>query len=313
MPTNSPKNSIQEEKETDFRAPPPSPIASSRRASSVANDDVLSEFLEHSLRVPDLILPDRIFPKQKPVGEILAIDLQALNFNGGDLVSKIKDSLSEIGCFQVINHGVSAKLMGTVVRRANRIFRMPPEKKKMAVRSPEMEFGFDEVCGEQDEVCEISEEFVWGKTDGFRLKMEGIWPVKYSKFSAKMETLATRIEKVAKDIMLILNDSFIIPNNVPNGEGHHDDDDDQRHMNDDCVCHIYKHPHDVGADQCISALRYDVIRMMIKGSDYSHALAFHMCDGSSEFHVYSKKGWISFVPLQNSLIVTAGDLIQVIP
>ena len=129
-----------------------------------------------------------------------------------------------------------------------------------------------------------------------------------------MKILATTIENIAKDIMLILDDINFIPNVSLNGEEHEDDDhhNNNKMNNDSCVCHIYKNPHDVAADECITALRYDVIRMMIKGSDYSHALAFHVCDESSEFHVYSKKGWISFVPLQNSLIVTAGDLIQVI-
>ncbi|KAJ6711547.1 hypothetical protein OIU79_007897 [Salix purpurea] len=40
----------------DFRAPPPSPIASGRR-SSVTNDEVLTEFLEHSLRLVNFGIP----------------------------------------------------------------------------------------------------------------------------------------------------------------------------------------------------------------------------------------------------------------
>ncbi|KMT01189.1 hypothetical protein BVRB_9g212080 [Beta vulgaris subsp. vulgaris] len=314
MPTNSPKISLQQhdnnqDKETntfDFRAPPPSPIGSSRRASSVANDEVLSEFLEHTLRVPDLILPHRIFPKQTPLREILAVDFQALKLKRDDSIAMIRDSLSDIGCFQVINHGISSELIATVVRRARRVFRMSPEEKIMAVRSVDVRYGFEEVSGEQEEVVsEMSEEFVWGRNCGFKLKMEGIWPVKYSKFSDKMERLELAIDKVCKDIMMILNDDWNLPN-IPRGEaeGHHNSNVHG------CVCHIYKHPHDVAADQCLSALRYDVIRMMIKGSEYSHALSLHICDGFSEFHVYSKKGWISFTPLQNALIVTAGDQLQ---
>jgi hypothetical protein len=37
-----------------------------------------------------------------------------------------------------------------------------------------------------------------------------------------------------------------------------------------------------------------VIRMLIRGTDFSHALCLHVCDGASEFHVSSKKGWVSF-------------------
>ncbi|KAL8170738.1 hypothetical protein V2J09_022542 [Rumex salicifolius] len=77
------------------------------------------------------------------------------------------------------------------------------------------------------------------------------------------------------------------------------------------VCCINKHPEKLPLEQCINSFRYDVIRMMIKGTDYPHTLSFHVCDTeSSEFHVYSNKSWVSFIPLPNALIVTAGDQIQ---
>jgi len=38
----------------------------------------------------------------------------------------------------------------------------------------------------------------------------------------------------------------------------------------------------------------------------------HICDGSSQFHVYSKKGWVSFCPDKDALIVTVGDQTQVL-
>jgi hypothetical protein len=38
----------------------------------------------------------------------------------------------------------------------------------------------------------------------------------------------------------------------------------------------------------------------------------HICDGSSQFHVYSKKGWVSFCPDKDVLIVTIGDQTQVL-
>ncbi|XP_057518818.1 1-aminocyclopropane-1-carboxylate oxidase [Amaranthus tricolor] len=306
MLANSPLNLISKQENEnhafDFRAPPPSPIGSSRRASSVANDEVLTEFLEHSLRVPDLILPDRIFPRQNSFREITTVDFKLISSNDDGIIEKIQDTFSEIGCFQVINHGISRELIKSVVRRAGRVFRLSSEKKRMAVKLPEIGFGFEEVSGEVEDVSEIGEEFVWGKSSEFKLKMEGIWPTKFSKFSDKMESLASLIEKIGKEIVLKLIDDE--NDSAKNGKLSNDDN------KNGCVCHMYKHPHDVTADECISSLRYDVIRMMINGSDYSHALSLHICDASSEFHVYSKKGWISFTPLQNALVVTAGDQIQ---
>ncbi|KAK9666052.1 hypothetical protein RND81_14G156300 [Saponaria officinalis] len=283
----------------DFRAPPPSPSGSSRRTSSVANDGFLSEFLENSFKVPDLILPNKIFPRQKNFKEIPVLNFQEFkNSHENEFIFRVRECFEEIGCFQVINHGISLELMKTVARRAGRVFRVSPEKKTVARRSTEVPFGFEE--SEQEEgIGEMSEEFVWGRNCGFKLKMEGILPIKYSKFSTKMEILARAIEKVAKDIILLLisdeDSSSLIGKNV--------------HVNDS-TCHIYKHPHDVTIDQCIRSLRYDVIRMMIRRRDYSHALSFHICDGSSEFQVYSKKGWTSFIPLENALVVTCGDQIQ---
>ena len=63
---------------SDFRAPPPSPVASGRQ-SSVANDEVLTEFLR-SLHVPDLVLPDRAFPRQNPkIQSLPKLDVGAAN------------------------------------------------------------------------------------------------------------------------------------------------------------------------------------------------------------------------------------------
>ncbi|GKE50477.1 1-aminocyclopropane-1-carboxylate oxidase 5-like protein, partial [Tanacetum coccineum] len=63
-------------------------------------------------------------------------------------------------------------------------------------------------------------------------------------------------------------------------------------------------------DEYKDSFRYDVIRMLIRGSEHKHALSFHVCDGSSEFHVYSKKGWVSFLPDKHALVVTIGDQMQ---
>ena len=114
------------------------------------------------------------------------------------------------------------------------------------------------------------------------------------------------VEKISKEIMLVLHENFL---NIPNYEEGNIIAKGQQSKAS--RCHIFKHPYDVAVDQCIKALRYDVIRMMIRGSDYSHALSIHVCEGSSEFHVYSKKGWVSFTPSPNALIVTAGDQVQV--
>ena len=123
--------------------------------------------------------------------------------------------------------------------------------------------------------------------------------------SKKMETLSSDIEKVARKILQILHE------NCPR-KSTYGNDMMQRQDLIGSVCCLYKHGRNFLADQWASSLGYDVMRMLIRGTDYSHALCLHICDGSSEFHVYSKKGWVSFCPDKDALIVTVGDRAQVL-
>ncbi|XP_054785003.1 1-aminocyclopropane-1-carboxylate oxidase 1 [Prosopis cineraria] len=287
----------------DFRAPPPSPIASGRR-SSFANDDVLTEFLETSLRVPDLILPDKIFPKQNCLETPPKVDFRSLCSDHDDAASLsdvVSDSLARIGCFQLVNHGVPRELMTSTREVAARaIFQVSPEKRATVTRSPpEKPWGFEEYHSDEDG-SELSEEFVWCRDHDLKLKMEGISQIGYSKFSKEMEALMSGIEKVAEKILPVMLKNF--PGELVTGGT-----DDEEFGT---VCCVYKHSQDSMAEGWANSLKYDVIRMLIRGTDYSHALCLHVCDGCSEFHVYSKKGWLSFCPEQGALIITVGDQIQ---
>ncbi|XP_008228432.1 PREDICTED: 1-aminocyclopropane-1-carboxylate oxidase 3 [Prunus mume] len=286
----------------DFRAPPPSPIASGRR-SLVTNDEVLTEYLEHSLQVPDLILPDKFFPKQNSLENPPTIDLLALNLDEFDAsLCKVVESIARNGCFQLVNHGISSELVSSVQAAATGIFQVPPEKRAEITRLPEKPYGFEEVHGEEAG-SELSEEFVWCRDQGLKLTMERIAPIGYSNFSEKLETLMANIEKVSRKILPSLwknsQTKFVYGN-----------DDMVQGKELGTVCCLYKHSQNVLEDEWDSSLRYDVIKMLIRGTDYSHALCLHLCDGSSEFHVYSKKGWVSFTPDKNALVVTTGDQIQ---
>ncbi|KAF5466532.1 hypothetical protein F2P56_016450 [Juglans regia] len=279
----------------DFRAPPPSPVASGRR-STVTNDDILTEFLHHSLRVPDLILPHKVFPRQKFIESPPVIDLQSLTSKESDSIPKILDSISGIGCFQLVNYGIPPESMSAALAAASGIFHVPPEKKAAATRSLERPYGFEEGHEEEGE-SELTEEFVWCRDEALKLEMEGVWPAGYSNFSEKMEALMFEIEKVAEKILLALWESFLRKPIYEN------EMIQQQELGS--VCCLYKHGKNVPADKW-----YDVIRMLIRGTDFSHSLCLHLCDGSSEFHVYSKKGWVSFIPEKGALIITVGDQIQ---
>lgn len=118
--------------------------------------------------------------------------------------------------------------------------------------------------------------------------------------SEKMEALVSDMENVAEKIMQIVRENS-------ERKTMYGGDILQGQDLVGSVCYVCKHRNNRRANY----LGYDVIKMLIRGTDYSHALCLHICDGSSEFHVYSKKGWVSFCPDKDALVVTAGDQIQV--
>ncbi|KAL9991220.1 putative non-hem dioxygenase domain, isopenicillin N synthase [Helianthus debilis subsp. tardiflorus] len=163
----------------DFRAPPPSPVASGRR-SSVANDEILTEFLHRSLRVPDLVLPNRVFPRQNSkIQSLPKLDFEKLNPNPNATDFEVIDVIAQTGCFELVSHGISGELLASVVKSGGGVFELSPEKKKVVSRSNERSYGFVEFHGDEKE---SSEEFVWCRDDSLRSEMEEIWPNQYSNF-----------------------------------------------------------------------------------------------------------------------------------
>ena len=109
---------------SDFRAPPPSPVASGRQ-SSVANDEVLTEFLR-SLHVPDLVLPDRAFPRQNPkIQSLPKLDVGAANVFD---VSKdrgfedVMEAIAKTECFELVNHEISDRVLSSIVNSGAGVF-----------------------------------------------------------------------------------------------------------------------------------------------------------------------------------------------
>lgn len=157
----------------DFRAPPPSPIGDqANRKSLFVNEDELTEFLEHSLQVPDLILPDRIFPREISLQNPPEIDFNSLN-SSTQLDTKILDSIPVIGCFQLMNHGISNDLIKSVLNSSVGVFGISHENKSILSKNLRKNYGFEEFSG--DDEMETSEEFVWCRDDGLKTLMEVIW------------------------------------------------------------------------------------------------------------------------------------------
>ncbi|KAK9102324.1 hypothetical protein Sjap_019578 [Stephania japonica] len=306
---NSPRNAADHD--LNFRAPPPSPIAShSARRSSVLNDEELSEFLQTSLRVPDLILPGRIFPRETLAATPPEIDLRSLISSKTDSISRIRESITSIGCFQLVNHGIPCDLIRSVAAAGAGIFELPAKSKVMMSRlATESRYGFEEFYGEEE--TQASEEFIWcGEDEGLKSVMERIWSEGYSNFrtcanfSQKMNGLAKEVEEIAEKVLALLSDNAPKLNKATSLA-------ETKAYRHELVCCLYRHCQNIPVSQRANYLKSDIIRMLIRGSDYSHALCFHICDGLSEFHLYTKKGWITFCPKKDAIVVTAGDKLQV--
>ncbi|XP_068639007.1 jasmonate-induced oxygenase 4-like [Aristolochia californica] len=295
------------ERTPQFRAPPPSPIsnANSRRTAAVDDED-LTDFLDCSFHVPDLLLPDRIFPREIPMIDPPEIDFRTLiSVEEDPSLSKSLEYATGFGCFQLVNHGISNNLIESVKNAAAGVFEISEENKEVVKRSPGRRYGFEEVSYEEEE-GDVCEEFYWCRNEEkveARTLMEGIWPDGFSNFSRRTEELWREIEKVAGRVTQSLIEA--------SGTKSCEDGQSCEEMANPVLC-LYKHGRNIPENRELSALKSDVIRMLIRRSDYPHALCIHACNGASEFHVYSSRiGWMSFSPDKEALLVTIGDQMQV--
>nr|GEU37140.1 1-aminocyclopropane-1-carboxylate oxidase 5-like [Tanacetum cinerariifolium] len=113
-----------------FRAPSPSPVGPGRR-STVANDDILTDFLHQTRIVPDLVLPNRVFSRQNPkIQSLSKLDFKKLNFSDD---FKLEEDVRECG---------------------KGVFALEDEKKRVVLRTNEQLYGFVDVCGDDKDVTE---------------------------------------------------------------------------------------------------------------------------------------------------------------
>nr|GEW88778.1 1-aminocyclopropane-1-carboxylate oxidase 5-like [Tanacetum cinerariifolium] len=219
------------------------------------------------------------------------------------LEEELLEVIAQKGCFELVNHGISSKLLWDVRECGKGVFSLEDEKKRVILRTNERLYGFVDVCGENKDV---TEEFVWYRDKSLRSEMKGVCP-NYTDFSEKIEDLMSKIENISESLLKLFLDQ-----STPKSRFHDDSTRDKETIGS--MCYLYKHCKNTdnvsNKDEYMDSLNYDVIRMLIRGSKHKHALCFHVCDGSSEFHVYSKKGWVSFSPDKHALVVTIGDQLQ---
>lgn len=98
-------------------APPPSPVPTGKGLrSSAINDEILSDFLNTSLRIPNLKLPVTFQSRHVLTSPV---DYRSIVSGDCDAIESARKSASEFGWLVVSGHGVTATDVEAVARKVD--------------------------------------------------------------------------------------------------------------------------------------------------------------------------------------------------
>ncbi|GJM92719.1 hypothetical protein PR202_ga09212 [Eleusine coracana subsp. coracana] len=189
------------------RGPPPAPtpIRTARGARSAAADDrVLAEFLETSLRVPDLTLPPQNrkrvqFPPPPPeLPAVVAAHALLAGESSSDAAALITAAAGSGGAFSVVG-AVGVGEVQEAVKASEALFAAPEEVKRELGR-----------WFRRRDHPVAGEEFCWFRpvsSDHDRALEAALPGSTYRVFREKMDAVASKMEDVAKRVIRILSDS----------------------------------------------------------------------------------------------------------
>ncbi|KAF8775474.1 hypothetical protein HU200_004899 [Digitaria exilis] len=276
------------------RGPPPAPtpIRTARGARSAAADErILAEFLETSLRVPDLALPplrrkQRLFsfpPAAPPAPR--EVSSQALASGDTDAEAASAAAAESGGAF-VVSGATDAREVREAVEASRAVFAATGEvKRELARWFPRRD---NPVAGE--------EEFCW------------FWPVSseddralgaalpgstYRVFREKMDTVASKMENVAKNVIRVLSD------NVKNPKG-----SALSREAPSILCLTMYSSNDK------SKTSWNELGSTDPPNSHSHALSIHLSGGDRQICLRNQGGSTILSLPAGSMLVTIGKQIQ---
>ncbi|XP_058075311.1 uncharacterized protein LOC131223817 [Magnolia sinica] len=263
-------------------APPPSPIATAKGLRSAAIDDrILSEFLEKSLKVPDLTLPEPYLASRIPRRIPAEINLPSLLDRDEDSVHRLLESSTGLGAFQIIEHGISAEEIGEVINGSDRLLQVPMQKKSELQRH----------FGRRNE---IREDLFWFRSEKeMEEKLaEEIGAETYRTFSENMGKLFVKLEAIAENVGRILME--------------HTRKRCQKRIEErESVLCIHKYnSNDVRDGSPLLDGQSEIVE------DLPHALILHLSNSDLEFRVQSRNPSFSFSATAGAIIVTVGGHLQ---
>ncbi|XP_072954808.1 uncharacterized protein [Typha angustifolia] len=269
-----------------FRAAPPTPIRTAKGSrSAAANDLVLAEYLENSLKIPDLTLPSSHFPTRSPLPPPPAIadeiDLEAILSGDAAAVHRLLAAATESGAFSIRGgDDVAIGDVGSAIEVGSEVFRVSDEWRRR-----EMGRWFRRRDA-------VGEEFYWYHpvTAEADRVLEEVLPDSYRILRDKMENIAAKLGMVAESVTAILSE------NAKN----------QKHS-----MMIGK----VGSILCLT--QYNSNQLRSNGSEFgsassphSYALSLHLSGCDQEFCLRSEEGSTFFRMPAGSILVTIGKQFQ---
>ncbi|KAH7514738.1 hypothetical protein FEM48_Zijuj11G0122400 [Ziziphus jujuba var. spinosa] len=260
-------------------APPPSPIPTAKGSRSASNE-ILAQFLDNTLHIPDLTLPASHFPetpasrlRRQPATPV-DVDLRSLLSSSGS-IDRLLGSAKEFGAFLIRGHGVSVDELRSLVREADWALLGNSENPRGFV-----------VRRNGDR-----EEMVWIRNGNER--MESLQQVeRYRDFSEKMDSIANKLDAIAEQLSQVFytNAEKQPSQKIIQGK--------------EIALSLYRYNHQNSMEQ--NPALHDEIQKEL----FEHALSLHLPIEPCEFHIQSEAGPLTFNAGTETIIVTVGKQLE---
>ncbi|MCL7036742.1 hypothetical protein MKW94_025314 [Papaver nudicaule] len=282
-----------------LRTPPPSPISNARGLKSAAvNDEILADYLEKTLQVPDLTLPESYgLPNNKNENNHshrhhipFEINYSALKSRDEDSIRQLFQSVTELGVFRLTGHGVSAEELRATISEADLVFRSAIKKKKKPNLS--INLGSRKV---------IREEFFWfgegNEMDATLAAQMG--NERYTLLSQKLDDIYDQLDAVAENVGQILFENM---NVEPELEKRTDVQE-----RESVLCYYkFSKTHRLNNDDGNELQRqlFDEEEKKNGNLSKAHAFSLYLYVGDQKFHVHTERGSLSCKACSSTIVVT---------
>ncbi|MFQ6645363.1 hypothetical protein Gotur_020541 [Gossypium turneri] len=263
----------------NIKAPPPSPIPTATGSRSAANE-ILTDFLEKSLQIPDLTLPECQTLRHHGLPD--KVDFQSLGLREVGSVERFMRSARKYGVVAIGRHGIDAgEEVRATVKEAARVFGVLEERDTGYRRNS---------AGKREEIV-----WVDCKDERMEWARQYIGVHLYHSFSEKVEKVATKLEEVAEELgkILVENAREVGRKGFRRGES---------------VVSIYKYNNNSNADKL--ADQDPNVNEEENGHCCDYTLSLHLPTKHCQFSLKTGPRLLTFDVAPDTLILTFGHQLE---